>query len=69
MNKILYSDLSNLNEWRKAKRGIKERRELISLMIDHFTKLIWRRALVAFWGFGAKPLLRIGFCGERFHPS
>jgi hypothetical protein len=38
-------------------------------MHDYYYKLGFWRALVACEGFGAKPLLRIGFGGERFHPS
>jgi len=39
------------------------------IMHDYYSKLEFWSAIVACEGFGAKPLSRIGFGGERFHPS
>jgi hypothetical protein len=40
---------------------------------SHYLLIIFTKSFgessCGFWGFGAKPLLRIGFGGERFHPS
>jgi hypothetical protein len=37
-------------------------------MLIIFSKIDLERALVACEGFAAKPLWRVGFGGERFHP-